>query len=448
MRAFRKAVTAGVRRYLFEESVQTDDRGIYRFSGLVPGEYLVAVSSVQVAAPISIIRELQPGALPRPIGSARGGLFPQPPGSPGAIQVGDSTFAIGPGIPTPIPKSDSLWVYPRTFYPFTLRAQQSLSIVIGSGDDRSGVDLQLAAVPTVRISGTVSPPPPAPLVLALVQPDDVSVVHDEPWLAAFTDANGAFTFPAVPSGQYFVRTRSVDASWADVPLAVDTDHVDGVVVALERGLHISGRLVFEGSQTTPPEAAVKNLAILIQSTEPQLGGTPPPARTDVSGKFTSLAVQGGRYFISIGASPEGWMFKSATYDGRDLSETPIDLRADISGVVITFTDRWTGLSGVVHSAQGAPDPDACVLIFPTDSQKWMGYGRQARRLRSVRPDRSGAFGISSLPPDDYFVVAIPDEQSADWRDPKFLESLARIASVVSIGDGEHRTQNLRTLEVR
>ena len=36
---------------------------------------------------------------------------------------------------------------------------------------------------------------------------------------------------------------------------------------------------------------------------------------------------------------------------------------------------------------------------------------------SRAPTRSGQFGISSLPPGDYYVVAIPEEQSADWRDP-------------------------------
>ena len=53
-----------------------------------------------------------------------------------------------------------------------------------------------------------------------------------------------------------------------------------------------------------------------------------------------------------------------------------------------------------------------------------------------------------MPPGDYYVVAVPEEQAADWRDPKTLEALARLATQVNIAEGEHKMIDLRLKEVR
>jgi len=161
--------------------------------------------------------------------------------------------------------------------------------------------------------------------------------------------------------------------------------------------------------------------------------------------FTLFGYPGGRYIVRVANSPAGWMFKSATLDGRDVSETPFDFQRDVADLVITFTDRWSGISG---SVQGAAADGASVVVFPTDAQSWANYGSNPRRLKSARASAQGRYGISSLPPGDYYAVAIPEEQAADWRDPKMLEELARIATRVSIGEGEHKTIDLSLKEVR
>ena len=139
------------------------------------------------------------------------------------------------------------------------------------------------------------------------------------------------------------------------------------------------------------------------------------------------------------------MFKSATLNGVDVSETPLELSRDVTDLAITFTDRWTGLSGVV---QGTGAAGATVVVFPADAQTWSQPGSTPRRFKSARADAQGRFGISSLPPGEYFAAAIPDEDAAEWRDPKNLDALARAATRVSIGDGEHRTIDLRVREGR
>jgi hypothetical protein len=153
----------------------------------------------------------------------------------------------------------------------------------------------------------------------------------------------------------------------------------------------------------------------------------------------------GRYRVRVINSPAGWMFKSAVLNGVDVSETPFELAKDVDDLVLTFTDRWSGMSG---SVRGVAADTATVIVFPADTQLWQTAGPNSRRFKTARASASGQFGISSLPPGDYYVIAVREEDAADWRDPATLELLARAATRISILDGEHRTMDLQVQEVR
>jgi hypothetical protein len=114
--------------------------------------------------------------------------------------------------------------------------------------------------------------------------------------------------------------------------------------------------------------------------------------------------------------------------------------------VITFTDRPSVLSGQAQTASGAPDPSATVLIFPADPGSWVDYGAFPRRLRAVRVGRDGRYSESGLPAGDYRVVAIDEETSANWQDPRTLQALARLATAITLSDEESRTVMLQTVK--
>jgi hypothetical protein len=147
-------------------------------------------------------------------------------------------------------------------------------------------------------------------------------------------------------------------------------------------------------------------------------------------------------------SPEGWMFRGAMFNGRDLSEHPIDIRDDLAGIVIEFTDRWTGIRGSVMSPPGRTAVDTLIVVFPTDTTRWSTPAPTARRLRSVRPRENGEFALSSVPTGDYYIVAIPDDRGGDWQDPAFLDVLSRDATRITINDGDQRVVDLRRKDIR
>jgi hypothetical protein len=83
-----------------------------------------------------------------------------------------------------------------------------------------------------------------------------------------------------------------------------------------------------------------------------------------------------------------------------------------------------------------------VCIFPVERGAWVDYGGSPRRIRRVQPNQTNAYNISGVPAGEYFVVAVADDRSADWRDPRHLDALSRIASRVTFADEEAKTLDL------
>ena len=452
VRAFRRTVGSGRPQFIGAATATTNDRGEYRLGGLVPGEYIVLVPARQVVVAHALAREVQAGRLhpPRDLGAA---LSPEAK----AVQVEDSLIALD-GSPLPPPRSAERLFYPPTFHPSALTIDLTVPLTISAGEERGGIDLQLQPVPTLRVSGLVVGPDGAaagiPIRLWPKALDDFALEQDATTTTA--DGNGAFSFPAVPSGHYSLRVSSVQADpegrisplqpgrWADVPIAVGKEDLDAVVLTLNDALRIRGHIELENTRQTASSVRLGPVQMLVQSAggSPALATAPPSTPSD--GDFTIGGLSPGRYFVRPAGSPAGWTLKTVMYNGRDISEAPLELQENVDGVVVTFTEKSTLLRGVVRLPQGQADAGAIVIAFPTDVAAWPDFGPSPRRVRSSWTSTAGEYSIGGLPPGEYHLVALPDDKASEWRDPVSLRALARVATQVAIRDGEQKTQDLRT----
>jgi len=129
------------------------------------------------------------------------------------------------------------------------------------------------------------------------------------------------------------------------------------------------------------------------------------------------------------------MLQSVLHDGRDLTDTPIELKSGeaMSDVQVIITDRVTTVSGVLADEKGSPITDGTVIVFATDAAKWsLGGGRF---VRAARPDQQGGWRIRGIPPGEYLAVAVDYIEDGQWNDPEFLESVRRYAQKVTLTDG-------------
>jgi hypothetical protein len=239
--------------------------------------------------------------------------------------------------------------------------------------------------------------------------------------------------------------------FAEQPVTIGNRDATDLLLTLQRGARMTGRVEFDGMRERPDTSALTRIQILLDRADamPATGpfSTPTPGHADETGTFKTYGVAPGRYVVRIAGAPAGWTLKSVTSEGRDVSEAPLDLRTtDATGVVITFTDRPTKLTGIARGTDGNPDADAVVVVFPVDASGWSDYGFSPRRVRSTHAARDGAFTFTGLPAGDYYVAAIREDGTRQWQDASTLEDLARGAAHIRLADGDTRTQDVKTVK--
>jgi hypothetical protein len=487
VQALRRTIVAGrsrlVRAGLFDEI--SDDLGGYRFGALVPGDYLIVTATYTISAPATAVGLVD--AVRRTGGSTSSDFQREAQvkgaGAPlldlyfgtGMQRLGDVLVTFGAAsAPTPADPA-AIAHYPTVWHPAAGGPAQATAVTVASGDERGGIDLHLRLTTSVRVSGVVAGPdgPVANLGLRLV-PAGLDEVADE---TAFTPGitasavDGSFTFIGVDPGQYTIRAAtmprlgvssgrlgaaasaplSAAVLWVATPITVGDSGLTGVRALVRTGARLAGRIAFDG--TAAPLSATELTALKV-AIEPADGRLVAPAlvyaiQVDASGAFSNAGLVAGRYFIRVPGAVREWTLKSAVAGGRDVSDVPLEVGSnDIDSLVLTLTDHPPVLAGTVRTAQGNPDADATVFVFPADPSAWIDTGSNPRRLRTARPSRSGAFTLTGLPPGDYNAVAVDGTTIASWQDPAVLQALARVASRVHVDDGQRASAALVTTVVR
>jgi hypothetical protein len=379
----------------------TDDRGIYRFANLADGDYLVIASPPLVSAARNTIGDAaQTGrgsadlfALMGASAAAVGGRGFAATSAP--LEVGETIVSAGRGRAPVIPSgSGRIRVYPPTFYPAAIIPAQAATVTVTAGAERAGIDIALAPVPAARVTGMLldRDGPVATTSLHLVPAGAEGMPQNVVAPTSVTDAAGTFVFTAIPAGQYRLRGSAPRGlATVDLPVAVGGEDVDGLTVTPTSPPKITATLQFDGT-TSPPSGTggrgpLTMPAFLLDAVDGASGADQLVEVVPGDRSYTLSGYSTGRYRVRVPNSPAGWMFKAALLNGVDVSETPFDLAKDVPDLTLVFTDRWTGVSGVV---QGTAADAATVLAFPTDARRLFHRrhsGRAGRRLVEPRDAR-------------------------------------------------------------
>jgi hypothetical protein len=255
-----------------------------------------------------------------------------------------------------------------------------------------------------------------------------------------TSADGGFTLPNVPAGNYtleFVsRTASPDAppQVASVPVVVAGADVNGLVITASSGATITGTVAAE-SRSRIETAGIRATAPALRTAP---GGWTPRAQVTSAGSF-QLDGLIGAHTLQFDRLPSGWIVKSIIANGTDVTDVALDFRGtEQVSVRVLLTDRVTEIAGTVTadtSSRGAG-----IVVFPDDRTKWRPTSRY---LRTARAGDNGQFTLQGLPGDErYLAIALEYLESGEHLDPEFLERVKPLATSFSLAEGEQKRLEL------
>jgi protocatechuate 3,4-dioxygenase beta subunit len=439
----------------------TDDRGIYRIHSLQPGDYAVCANFR--GGPQNEAQRIQ-----AQIDGARRAMNSAP--SPGMRQQLATRLA---ELQAQLPAQNELATgYSNVCFPGSSPTPSTM-IPVGAGEEKSGIDIQLQLTQVARIEGTLVPPVGETLgnvQVGLVPAGDAMTPSMD---RAFPDMGeqGRFVFPSVPAGHYRILARSMPMNtpnmpnmgppgsgaapakpsplWANAEVVVAGQDVTGVVLELRKGTTVSGQVVLNSTATQTVDLTRTMINLFPAAPEPSLmmfGGSTTAATVDAGGRFTIKDVFPGSYRISAsfpGATgAPGWVVHSATVEGEDVLDTPLDVggRTAVTGMVVTMTDRLTELSGIVVDEKGKPATDQTLVLYPVD-EKYRVF--QSRRIRTTRAGEDGRYTFRMIPPGDYRLATVLDPEPGSWYDKAVLGDLDSSAVWVSLAEGEKKIENVR-----
>ncbi|MFL6208181.1 MAG: carboxypeptidase regulatory-like domain-containing protein [Pyrinomonadaceae bacterium] len=393
-------------------TTETDDRGVYRFAGLPPGDYLV-----------SVVEQIVHGD---------------------SSDDGSGEYdGDGAG---PSRQSTPLVV---TYYPSATRPADAETIKLVASEEHASADITLVERGLYTIAGLVKdrrterPVPEVRLSIHLKESEaeEMPLTIDH---FTQTDEQGHWAFNELPDGLYVLSVQpqpetdmaaslayatamraAVDAHDENArralrppepvqrlaakrqEITIKGHDLPGLTIELSAGAHISGNVVVEGDKELPPYLS---LYAEIASDAQHAAATGPSASLQ-NGRFVFGGIQPGRVYIHVNpaGNDESYYVKSISAGGTTYTHEPLTVEEGtvLKGVrVVLATDMATVHVRVVGATQEhTPVRGATVVLVPADARQWHSFALQ----EYMRTDAAGVAELSA-PPGDYLLFLMPPEE--------------------------------------
>lgn len=386
-------------------SLLTDDRGMFRVSGLPSGEYLVGATPM-----------IEHGELVRDTTLE-------------ANMVGSSLA--------------------MTFHPSTTLVTQATTVRVESDEERTGVDITIPEQQMHKLSGTVRSRddrrPVAGARVGIIRKETYEKVGRAFWPysqgmpGVQTDEQGRWRFTEVPDGRYVLFVQpNVESAGLLGPnkygakqqeIEVSGGDVNNAVIELGDDAMVSGTITVEGGPTP---------RVFIGLTTGGISSDFGASATVEGNRFTIRNVPPGKMYLYVNIEEDVGQhyLKSITWKGKDLLTELLDVGVEtkIEGVQIVLSPRVANFTIRVRTPQGKPIAGAIVLLVPANPNRWT---RRETQLFG-ETDANGECKIVGAPV-EYLVFVLPSGVQANTLQSDEIQERAAGAQRVSLREGERRT---------
>ena len=375
---------------------RTNDLGEYRFGGLFPGQYLVAV------VPLPDTRNFEHLA-----------------------KESDSTSN----------KPDLNYLV--TYYPGTTDSAQAAVISLRAGDEMP-VNFTMVPGRTYRVRGIVTGVPANQKPLVQVISKGVNNTMN----AAEVAPDGQFEVRGMAPGSYSIVVFSGSEGQilsARQNVTIVAADMEGVKLVPTRPFTVSGHLRADGQQA---KSLAQYTVSLRSATDPEDQGifiSPDSswnAQVDRFGNFQWSNVTPGNYIASVYLDSSGDSFLKSVTVGNSNADTGFSVTGPTT-IELVIGSRAGILEGAVLD-HDKPASNATVVVVPEER-----YRKLHERYGVGSADQNGRFTIRGLAPGSYAVFAWQDIDEELYYDPAFLKSQESNGVALKVEEGSRRKVELK-----
>jgi hypothetical protein len=323
--------------------------------------------------------------------------------------------------------------YPVTYYPNSTDAGMAAKIILAGGAEVGGIDPKLPSR-GVRVRGRViQAENKSTRMFVLLMPRFPSVMVG-PNLGPNTadQASDDFELRGVAPGSYYLYaiTRIPPApgglEWVRVPLEVADRDVEGIKFPITPAGSIKGRIVLAEDATRPDNLDLSTFSLGAGSNEPLPFPLTANAHVDKNGEFAAEHVSEMKLFLKDQVLNDTWFISSARFNGSDAIANGFSAQPGKEGVLeVVISNAGGSLAGVVKDKQEKAVPAGRIALLPEAALRANPF-----LVRTTVAIERGEFKMETIPPGDYTVIALPDE---DKFTPAFLRDLPSVEKYERFG---------------
>ena len=389
----------GKKQLMNRNGVSTDDRGEFRIHGLSPGKYILAAT----------------------------------------YQAPDILMMLGNGGAQQPAQEEG---YTTTYYPNTTAASNASEVNITPGAQVTGINMTLAKVRTVRVSGRVNGAGNLQgrrnLMVMLMPRDNMGFMPRG--MSRVTDTQGNFQMRGISPGSYILRADYNGDNQrysAHMPLEVGNANVEGIELNLSPPVEVAGKVVVEENGSLAGNHP--NILLQPKVAGNMMGSGRAQFQDDTSFKMVNVSLDA--YDVSVNNLPDGYYLKSVRMGQQDITETGVDFSQGGAGeMTITVNPNGGEIDGTVQTDKGDAAGSATVTVIPDEEHRtlmWM--------YKTSNTDQNGHFTIKGLRPGKYTVYAWEDIEQGAYQDPDFVKPHESAGEKVEISESAHSNIQLKVI---
>ena len=348
-----------------------------------------------------------------------------------------------------------------TFYPGTISFAEAHRVVVYQGLDISEIDIPVERKRLARLSGRMIGTHPELMDGAYVSVSPAASIG-RVGLSGFmgvsrVTSDGEFMIERVPPGEYRLQGRSIplaavqeiastgssapltasaDGEFGSLPVTVDGMDMMNLQLTLRRGGRVAGAVQMDGR---PFGAGGPRFRIRAEPTDAEsfsAGNSDAAIGEDGAFEIRGLA---GVFVLRLSGGTRSATLVRVEMDGQDVTDTggAINPGEEITGIKVILTSRPTEVTGHVTRPTQTPFPACWVIVFSSESQRWLWPA--TRYVAAARVGPAGTFHVQGLPPGTYLAAVVAGIEEGDWLDPVYLRALARQARSIELKEGERKT---------